>query len=43
MEARFIRVEQPDPCDPAQPQAVVYRFAQVDRPALAEAIYAAFE
>jgi len=43
VEARFIRVEQPDPCDPAQPQAVAYRFAEVDRPALAEAIYAAFE
>lgn len=26
VEARFVRVEQPDPCDPAQPQVVSYCF-----------------
>ena len=43
VEAHFIRVEQSDPADPSQPQVVTYRFAEADRPALAEAIYAAFE
>ena len=42
VEACFVRVEQPDPADPDQPQVVSYRFAQADKEALAASIYAAF-
>lgn len=42
VEACFIRVEQPDPAEPTQPQVVTYRFAERDRAALEEAIYAAY-
>lgn len=38
VEARFVRVEQPDPIDPAQPQIVSYSFAKDDLPLLEDAI-----
>lgn len=41
VEARFVRVEQPDPACPSQPQAVTYAFGANDADALAAAVVSA--
>ena len=41
VELHFVRVERPDPSDPAQPQVVDYEFTFADLPELAAAITAA--
>ena len=42
VEAVFVRVEQQDPDDPAEPQCVRYRFAAAERVSLEKAILAAY-